>query len=101
MDGNVDIYCEMAFLKKFVSLCPQYEKGIPKKETISWLAYFDLLCKKSDLVIMDSQSEDFRRSCDKNTIYGQTLSILLESWSDGNGLKFLEQDQRIFGSIRV
>lgn len=85
MNGNIDLYCDIGFLDKLFTTCPQTRNGIPHKKYSSWLSYFNLLCGKSDVVIMDVSYEEFFELCNKDTPLGYALNILLESHADGIG----------------
>lgn len=102
MDGNIDIYCEIGFLEKFIEKCPQTNNGIPHKDYKYWQSYFELLCGESDVVLMDFGDKELRDLNDDNPL-GQAMTFLLESHADGVGnlvllpqesknMKLLEQD---------
>jgi hypothetical protein len=78
-DKNVDIYCELGFLKKFYK---DRTLLLKDDDLLNWLNYSKLLSKFSDKVIIDANEEQFNSYINDETSIGVGFQDLLIAHSE-------------------
>lgn len=82
MGTNISIYCEFAFLEKFMNACPRSTEEYPHMYYKYWYSYLELFTSQSDCVLIDIGKEEFINRCDES-IQGKMYELLLNSFADG------------------
>jgi hypothetical protein len=91
---NIEIYCEFGFLEKFYNSCPQIVNGKLNPNIKLWYDLDKLLCKHSDILLIDVDEEALRGRIDEKSFLGQALDSLLKKHYDGCGELICKSDEK-------